>query len=464
VLNIIIIVLYFAAIILIGFITSRKVKNITDFAVAGRNYGVLIIFATLSASFIGGGFSTGNAEKVFTYGIANIFFLFGFSLQIILVSLFIAPRMDRYNKAITAGDIIGMHYGKPAKIITGILSVIICAGILGAQVGAMGYIFNVFLGMPRLWGILIGCSIVILYSTLGGMKAVVASDVLQFIILAVGIPLSLVLSISYAGGIQNVLYSVPDSHLRIFSDRFTLVSFASLFLTFFIGETLVPPYVQRLLMSPNARTTARGTLLSGIFSFPFFAVTGLIGLVALAMNPELDANLALPYIVKNALPIGIGGIVIAAMLSIIMSSADSFLNAASVSIVNDIVVPLKKRMLSDVLQLNTAKTANLAVGVFSVIFALKIESILDILIYSYNFWAPIILVPLVLAVLGLNVRPGHFFAGLTGGIVLYGVSAVYLSRFISLDNIIFGVLGNLIFFFGYHILNLMRAEKTPFRA
>lgn len=452
-LNIILLAVYFLAMIIIGIIAGRRVKNIIDFAVAGRNYGALIIFATLSASFIGGGFSTGNAEKVFTYGIANIVFLFGFSLQIMLVSLFLAPRMDRYRDAITAGDIIGKHYGRTAKIIAGFLSVIICAGILGAQVGAMGYIFNVFLGMPRLWGILIGCSIVILYSTLGGMKAVVASDVLQFIILAAGIPLTLVLSIIYAGGTGNIFSSVPAGHFTLLSDKFTIVSFVSMFLTFFLGETLVPPYVQRLLMSREAKVTARGTFYSGLFSIPFFAVTGLIGLVALVLNPELNPNLALPYVVKTALPAGVGGIVIAAMISIIMSSADSFLNSASVSIANDIIVPLKKTDLNDSALLNIAKIANIAVGVFAVVFALRIESILEILIYSYNFWAPVILVPLVSAILGLKVKAGNFTAGLAGGLVAYALSAFYLSRFLAIDNMIFGVAGNFIAFYGYYFFS-----------
>jgi solute:Na+ symporter, SSS family len=448
--NTAIMIAYLLAIIIIGIVTGRRVRNIVDFAVAGRNYGALIIFATLSASFIGGGFSSGNAEKVFTYGIANILFLFGFSIQIILVSLFVAPKMDRYKEAITAGDIIGKHYGTTAKIITGFLSVIICAGILGAQVGAMGYIFNVFTGMPRMWGILLGCSIVILYSTLGGMKAVVASDVLQFIILAVGIPLTLVFGINYAGGVQNIIASVPADHFTLLAGRFTVVSFASLFLTFLIGETLVPPYVQRLLMSPNAKTTAKGTFYSGLFSVPFFIISGLIGLVALSINPALNPNHALPYIIMTVLPVGLSGIVIVAMVSIIMSSADSFLNSASVSIVNDIIVPLRKNILSDKLQLALAKTANLAVGIFAVTFALRIESILEILIYAYNFWAPVILVPLVSAILGLKVTAKHFFAGAIGGLILYIISALYLSKIIALDNIIFGTVGNLVFFYGYY--------------
>jgi solute:Na+ symporter, SSS family len=459
-LNIIILSVYLIIILIIGIISGTKVHNIVDFAVAGRSYGVLIIFATLSASFIGGGFSTGNAEKVYTYGIANIIFLFGFTLQIILVSLFIAPKMDKYNDAITTGDIIEKHYGKNAKIITGILSVVICAGILGAQIGAMGYIFNVFINLPRIWGILIGCSIVILYSTLGGMKAVVASDVLQFIILTIGITLTLIFGIFYAGGIQNIINNVPSTHFTLLADRFTIISFISLFLTFFIGETLVPPYVQRLLMSPSAKTTAKGTLYSGIFSIPFFTITGLIGLVAYALNPDLNANHALPYIINTVLPIGLGGFVIASMASIIMSSADSFLNSASVAIVNDIIIPLNKNKLKDKLQLRIAKLTNLAVGIFAVIFALKIESIIEILLYSYNFWAPMILVPLVSGIIGLKVNSKDFFAGIIGGLIFYGLSAFYLSNFIEIDNIIFGVIGNLIFFFGNYLLNKKKRAST----
>ena len=68
------------------------------------------------------------------------------------------------------------------------------------------------------------------------------------------------------------------------------------------GETLVPPYVQRLCIGKTAAEAARGTLLSGLFSIPFFAVTGLIGLVALAIDPALDSNLAMPHVVVTVMP------------------------------------------------------------------------------------------------------------------------------------------------------------------
>lgn len=168
----VIIAVYLLAVLVIGMLAGKNIKNISQYAVAGKSYGSMVIFATLSASFIGGGFSMGNAEKVFLVGIANIVALWGFSLKEILVAGFIAPKMDRYRDAISVGDIMEVHYGKTAKIFSGVFGFILCAGILGAQIGAIGYVTNLFLGFERFWGIMLGCGIVITYATVGGMKAV----------------------------------------------------------------------------------------------------------------------------------------------------------------------------------------------------------------------------------------------------------------------------------------------------
>jgi len=140
----IIVIVYLFAVLVVGILAGRRVTNIKEYAVAGKSFGSMVIFATLSASFIGGGFSMGNAEKVFLIGIANILALWGFSLKEILVALFIAPRMKLYPDAISVGDIMEPHYGKGARIFSGLFGVVLCAGILGAQVGAMGVYLQSF--------------------------------------------------------------------------------------------------------------------------------------------------------------------------------------------------------------------------------------------------------------------------------------------------------------------------------
>ena len=421
-------------------------KSLQDFSVSHRSYTSFVIFATLSASFIGGGFSIGNAEKVFRFGIANIVVLWGFSLKEILVARFIAPKMDNFPNVISAGDIMELGYGKPAKVITGFFSIFLCAGIVGAQVGAMGLICKEFVGIEPIWGILIGCGIVIAYSTIGGMRAVILTDLIQFCVLAIGLPAALIFGIIKLGGFSAIREAVPASHFSVPADTMTIVAFLSLFLTFLLGETLVPPNVQRLLIGKDAGHTARGTMLSGIFSVPFFVITGAIGLVALTLDPKLDPNLAMPFVIRTMLPVGIRGVVIAGVISIVMSSADSFLNGAATACINDIVKPLREKPLSERHELLLAKLTNCFVGVLAVIFAIKISSILDILIYAYNFWAPVILVPLAAVFLGVRVTRAGFFSGTIAGAAGVLIWNGLLKSPMGISGLVIGVFCNLIAF------------------
>ena len=339
-LDIAIIVIFLALNLVIGVISSKNINSFDRFSVGKRTFTSFAIFASLSASFIGGGYTLGNAGKVFSHGMIYAVALLGFSLKEILVAQVIAPRMAAYHNSLSIGDIIAKRYGKAAKVMTGIFGVLVCTGILGAQVGAMGAVFNTFLHIKASWGIIIGFSIIILYSSLGGMRAVVYTDILQFLVLIIGIPLTLFIGIHYVGGFKALVAKVPQHHIAFLSNKHDIFLFVSLFVTFIFGETLVPPYVQRLFMTKSIKQTKSAILASGLLSIPFFLVAGTIGLVAYAMNPHINANAALPYVINTALPLALRGFVVASILAIIMSSAAGFLNAASVSFVNDIVRPL----------------------------------------------------------------------------------------------------------------------------
>jgi SSS family solute:Na+ symporter len=453
-----IIIFYLFVILLVGLRSGKGMKNLQDFSVSHRSYTSLIIFATLSASFIGGGFSIGNAEKVFRLGIVNIVALWGFSLKEILVARYIAPRTGNFPNVISVGDIMEHGYGKAGRVITGFFSVFLCAGIVGAQVGAMGLIFNVFLDIEPIWGILIGCGIVIAYSTIGGMRAVVLTDIIQFCVLAIGLPAALVFGIVKLGGFSAIRVAAPAGHFSVPGEAITIGAFISLFLTFLLGETLVPPYVQRLFIGKDAGHTARGTMLSGMFSIPFFAITGGIGLVALALDSKLDPNLAMPYVIRTVLPAGVRGIVIAGVISIVMSSADSFLNGAATSCINDLVKPLRKNRLLERQELFLAKLTNCFVGIMAVVFAIKIGSILDILIYAYNFWAPVILIPLAAVLLGLRVTKAGFLAGTVAGVVGVLIWNGLLKSPAGVSGLVIGVFCNLIVFAVANKLSANNAE------
>ncbi|MBL4647641.1 MAG: sodium:solute symporter family protein [Gammaproteobacteria bacterium] len=427
--------------------SSKHTHSLDQFSVGRRSFNSFAIFASLSATFIGGGYTLGNAAKVFHLGMFYAFALLGFSLKEILVGLFIAPRMAAYRDCLSIGDIMSRHYGTAAKVITGIFSVLICTGIVGAQVGAIGAIFRAFFHINELWGILIGFAVIIVYSALGGMRAVVYTDILQFLILAVGIPLVFVLGIYYVGGFTAIIHKLPQAHVFFWHDSHTLLPFVFLFITFMLGETLVPPYVQRLLMAKHTWQTRRAIVASGLLSIPFFLIAGGIGLIALLINPQLNANLALPFVVETVLPGFLRGFVIASLLAIIMSSAAGFLNAAAVSLVNDIIKPLKPQIKPMTL-LSLAKASVFAIGASSMIFALAIKNVLDILLYAYNFWSPIILVPLLALLFNIKVKSWHFFIGASAGLVGMLVWSFAFEQIYHVSAIIIGILCNLLFFSG----------------
>ena len=397
----------------------------------------------------------GNAEKVFTIGIINIVVLWGFSLKEILVAKFIAPHTGHFPTAISVGDVMEVDYGKIGKIVTGVFSVLLCAGILGAQIAGMGYLFNLFMGISVPMGILIGMGIIIVYDTIGGMRAVVATDVLQFCMLSIGMPLALIMGISSLGGLEVLKAQVPADHFQLFGNL-SPVQVVSLFLTFLLGETLVPPYVRRLFIGQDVQAICKGTLWSGLYSIPFFAITGAIGLVALAMNPDLNPNTAIPFVVERALPVGLRGLVIAGIIAVVMSSADSFLNSASVAVVNDIVIPLRKQKITDKAGLLYARLATLITGSLAIVFAIRIQSLLDILIYAYNFWSPIILVPLAATLLGVRSSAFAFCAGAVSGGLGVFLWSTLLDSPGGFNGLLVGVFTN---FLAFYAVNKWKTKK-----
>jgi SSS family solute:Na+ symporter len=105
------------------------------------------------------------------------------------------------------------------------------------------------------------------------------------------------------------------------------------------------------------------------------------------------------------------------MISIVMSSADSFLNASSVALVQDVWKPLSRKVPTEEQSLNVARWTNLLTGALALIFALSIPNVLDILIAAYDFWAPTILVPLAAVLLGFRVAAGSFYAAVIPGVI-----------------------------------------------
>ncbi|MCL1079565.1 sodium:solute symporter family protein [Parashewanella spongiae] len=444
-LDITIIGCFFFINILIGIYGSRNITTFSEYSVWKRSFGSFTLCATVTASFLGGGYIMGNAAKAYSIGLVYAFGLLGFSLKELLVGWFIAPRMQQYNDCHSVGDIIGRHYGHKAKLITGIFSLLVCIGILGSQVSAIGAMFSLFFNLKPELGILIGFSVIVFYSSIAGMRGVVYTDTFQFFLIIIGIPLILIFAINSLGGWRLVVETVPVSKLNPFISSSGCWHFVAIFLTFLFGEVLVPPYVQRLFMAKSIQQTKIATVIASCISAPIFLMAGLIGIVAFTMNSNIDPNASIPYVINQAMPSGVKGLVIAGIISVIMSSASSFLNAGSIAFTQDILPFIFANQDHNQHQkLGIVRCVSVILGLGAMGIAMSVDSILDILIYSYSVWTPVLVVPLIAAIFGrkLSVQ-GFYYCGVTGV-----VTTIAANLFLTADSVlsanVLGVLGSFI--------------------
>lgn len=412
-----VIVLYFVVLIGIGLQTMRRIETSDDFAVAGNRIIWPVFFGSLAAAFLGGGASLGLAGQSYASGYVYMFAFLAYSIQTVLIGWFVAPRLKRYPGAHTVGDVMDAHFGRGARLLTGILSFALCAGILGAQALAIGTVVNATIGLPVTPSVVIGMAIVILYSTFGGLWAVIQTDMMQFVLLGVLIPVTLLIGVYRSGGVGELLAGIPDTHLSGLGGM-TLLAFAGLFVSFLLGETLVPPYTQRTFSTPDGRHARIGFVLTGIFSALFFFITASLGLVALRLFPGIDSEAALPTVVMELLPVGLVGLVVAALLAVVMSTASSYMNSAAIVLVKDIYQPFIKPDLSGGHRLWLERATTVAIGVLATLFAISVPSIVDALLYAYSLWAPTVIIPLLGAVLfGCRSAGAAVGAIVAGGVV-----------------------------------------------
>lgn len=446
---------YFGVLVVIGVQSVRRIRSSDDFAVAGGRLTWPILFATVAASFLGGGAAMGNAGNVFTDGYVFMFAFFAFGLQTVLVGRFMVHKLRRYEGAHTVGDVMELHYGRGARLIAGLLSIGLCAGILGGQILAVGTLLTTMLDMPLFVGILIGIGVVLLYSTFGGMWAVVQTDVVQFLVLGVLVPAALILGVMKVGGPAELVERVPAEHLTLLGG-WTVVAFVGTFITFLLGEMMTPPFAQRAFAARDPRAARRGYTVSGLFSIAFYFITGSIGLVALVLYPNIKTDQALPTVMADLLPVGATGLALAALLAVIQSTASSYLNSTAIVFVKDIYVPFIRPHATDRHRLLAQRLSTLAVGVLAVVFASTAPSIIDAVLLAFNLWAPTVVLPFVVAVVwGLRSSSAGLAAMVAGGAAA-GIWTWGLEEPYEVSGIVFGVAVNALVYFGAYLLTPRR--------
>ncbi|MBN8828622.1 MAG: sodium:solute symporter family protein [Sphingobacteriia bacterium] len=419
----IIVLLYLATTLFIGMYAGRNIKNMKEYAVGDYKFSTSTLTATITATWIGAGSAIGTHEKVYQFGIVWIFIFLGGVVAIFIFQL-LAPKIIKFKGSLSTAEMLTRWYGPKVRTIAGICVAICSIGMVGSQIRAVGYLFNEFFDISPVLGIMIGAGIVVAYSSFGGIKAVTYTDVLQFAFFVVAIPLIANVALGQVGGYKVLLDNVPAEHFKLFPNYGKPIEYLTLFF-FFAIPFWDSCLIQRVLMARDRNQIVSSFKATAFVMLLFYIICGQTALSALVLNPNLDPNKVLYFVINNYLPLGIKGLGIAGLLAVVMSTADSYLNNSSVAIIHDIVNPSRKTPLSSKQELFITKLSTLTIGCLSIIFAIQFKSITEAMIKSWVLWGAVMVVPLYGAVLGIRSNAKTFILGALGGLTTVVIWAIF---------------------------------------
>ncbi|WP_250637972.1 sodium:solute symporter family transporter [Novibacillus thermophilus] len=185
-LDVFVLTVYFAALMTVGIIGTKKAKTSEMYMVAGRNLGVFMFFGCLTAVFLGGSSTIGTAQLGYENGVSGVWFVFSMGLGIMLFGLLLYKRVTGYQ-LMTISEFLGKRFNTGAKLIGATVAAIYALMVSVTQVIAIGSILNAVFGWDLTVSMLVGGGIVFFYTVLGGMWSVSMTDIIQFSVMTVGI-------------------------------------------------------------------------------------------------------------------------------------------------------------------------------------------------------------------------------------------------------------------------------------
>ena len=464
ILDIAIFAIYVVLVFLVGLYFYRKNKTSDDYYVAGRNVSSWHIGLSVVATDVGGGFSIGLGGLGFTMGLSGSWLLFTGLIGAWMAAVLLIPKVYQLpgiQKMTTLPQIFEHFYGKHVAILAGVITTIGYLGFTSSQIIAGAKLATgTFEGFSFTHAVLLMGVVAVGYTILGGLKAVIYTDTVQWIILMAGL---LFAGIPFAfdaiGGWTAVNAIVNKDYLTLTNLTWKdLVNWAiTIIPIWFVGMTLY----QRIFASRGEKQAKKAWFIAGLFEWPLMAflgvILGLFGRVAYeqgifevvgyAASTDMDPELGLPVLLRTVLPHGLMGLVLAAYFSAVMSTADSCLMASSGSFLTDILRFKDKGLEEmDKKSLRSSQLATLVLGVIALVVALSLENVLEAMLFSYAFMVSGLFVPIIGAFYWKKAtKLGAFIAMLLGGVVTTTLTLQKIQWF-GLDPNLYGIISAAIVF------------------
>jgi SSS family solute:Na+ symporter len=441
-LDYVVIFLYFGVLIGVGVVSSRKIKSESDYIVAGRrlNYGLYI--PAMAAVVLGGASTFGSTTLGYEYGISGMWLVIMIGLGILGMGYLFANKLSDLQ-IFSVSELLGKRFGKGSRVYSALIMAVYDMMVAVTAIIAIGVLFSSVFNWTSMSGILLGGAIVIFYTILGGMWAVTLTDVIQFWVMTVGILLILLpLSFFNAGGFADIANNVESGFLNVTDIGFKAIF--SYFLLYFFGMMIGQDIWQRALTGKNKNVLKKGTIWAGWYCIIYGIAGAIIGMSASVIAPGLsDSQKALPELIMAILPTGVVGLVIAAVVSAVMSTASGTIMASSTIVVNDFIVPFSKSPKDGKTKVKLTRIMNLVVGVLAIIIAAALQDIVIALNVAYALLSGSIFIPVIVALFWKKVSKQLILVSMLVSSIIVILDLI-IEGIASLNPIIYGLAAGLL--------------------
>jgi SSS family solute:Na+ symporter len=385
-----IIIAYTLIITFIGLYSKKKISSPTSFFLANRSLKTLSLTTTITATTIGGSATIVAGGRIFADGLPGLWYDLGGVVGLIILSISLA-KLVRKTNCYTLPDIINTLYDKKTRHISAVLIIITEIAWVALLIQAASFILSVILPIDTTL-LLITISIAfIIYTIVGGQFAVVYTDFIQFGIMFLGIcciatPLLLAQSLPYWSTLSSQQLSFP------INNKIGILSMGSIFFMMMMPHIVGPDIYSKILSAKNEKTARNATILAASFKLIFAIAIALLALASSAI-PSIKEQITTPGltipIAISTLPTILAGLVLAAFLSVMISSADSCLLSAGTIFSVDI---FKNNSI------RTSQLGIIVVGLSALLLAIYhtlLGSILDTLELAYTVFTSGLTLPVI---------------------------------------------------------------------
>lgn len=457
-------VFYIIGLLAFGYFFFKRNKGGDDYYVGGRNMSSLHVGLSVVATDVGGGFSIGLGGLGFVMGLSGSWMLFTGLIGAWLAAVFLIPKVKQnpaFDKAYTFPQLFGHYYSPNVAFVAAIISAIGYAGFTSSQMLAGAKLASgTFADLDLQTALYIMGIVAVVYTVMGGLKAVIYTDTVQWALLMfglvfIGVPISYV----EIGGMEAIRATVDPAMLTLTNVSWQEIVYwaVTIIPIWFVGMTLY----QRIYACKDEKTAKKAWYFAGLFEWPIMAFLGvLLGLFArvaadqgmfdylgAADISDTDPETGLPMLLRTVLPVGFLGIMMAAYFSAILSTADSCLMASSGNIVTDLIGRFTKFDPDSGGFVRISQIVTLIIGILALLLASVMENVLTLMLDSYAFMVSGLFVPVIGALYWKRSTPaGAMAAMIIGGSTTLSLRYLEIGLPYNLDPNLFGITASAIAF------------------